>query len=135
MSDKKQTPDRATIEGREYVILPREEYDRLAGLARVAEMPNLPELDEEGNYPAVAYARASIARDLVRERAQAGLSQRELAKRAGVRFETLCRIEKGHHTASTATLAKLEKALAEIARERAKPAKRKASKGKRRNAS
>jgi DNA-binding XRE family transcriptional regulator len=133
MSDKKQTPDRATIEGREYVILPREEYDRLAGLARVAEMPDLPEPDEKGNYPAVAYARASIARDLIRERVQAGLTQRDLAKRAGVRFETLCRIEKGRHTASTATLAKLEKALAALARERETPAKGK--KRGRRNAS
>jgi transcriptional regulator with XRE-family HTH domain len=69
----------------------------------------------------------------MRERVQAGLSQRELARQAGVRFETLCRIEKGRHTASTATLAKLEEALSAIARERAKAAK--AKKRGRRNAS
>src|SRR5262245_50955936 len=70
-----------------------------------------PRPDRQGNYPAVEYARASIARDPVRERTLAGLTQRELARLAGVRVETLCRIETGRHTASTATLAKLERAL------------------------
>ena len=42
---------------------------------------------------------------------QAGLTQRRLAYLAGIRVETLCRIETAKHTASTATLAKLERAL------------------------
>lgn len=105
------------LDGREYVILARDEYDRLTGLARVAEMPALPEPDEDGNYPAVDYARASIARDVVRERAELGLSQRDLARQAGVRVETLCRIETGKHTASTATLAKLDRALTRAGKE------------------
>jgi transcriptional regulator with XRE-family HTH domain len=42
---------------------------------------------------------------------KAGLSQKDLAARAGVRVETLCRIEKGHHTASAPTITKIEKAL------------------------
>lgn len=105
------------LDGREYVILARDEYDRLTGLARVAEMPALPEPDEDGNYPAVDYARASIARDVVRERAELGLSQRDLARQAGVRVETLCRIETGKHTASTATLAKLDRALSRAVKE------------------
>ncbi len=103
--------NRVKLEGQEYVILTREEYDRLEGLAKVAEMPALPALDADGNYPAIDYARASIARDLVRDRAEAGLTQRELARLAGIRFETLCRIETGKHTASTATIAKLDQAL------------------------
>ena len=118
------------LDGREYVILAREEYDRLTGLAKVAEMPALPEPDEDGNYPAVEYARASIARDVVRERAELGLSQRDLARLAGVRVETLCRIETGRHTASTATLAKLERALR---KEKGKP--RSNRHGRRRSAS
>lgn len=99
------------LDGKEYVVLPREEYERLRGLARVAELPPLPRADRRGNYPAVAYARASIARTVVRDRVRAGLTQRELARLAGIRVETLCRIETGKHTASTATLAKLERAL------------------------
>lgn len=115
------------LDGREYVILARDEYDRLTGLARVAEMPALPGLDEDGNYPAVDYARASIARDVVRERAELGLSQRDLARLAGLRVETLCRIETGKHTASTATLAKLDRALSragKVTREPKKATKR-----------
>jgi ribosome-binding protein aMBF1 (putative translation factor) len=114
------------LDGREYVILAREEFDRLTGLAKVAEMPALPEPDQDGNYPAVEYARASIARDLVRERAELGLSQRDLARLASVRVETLCRIETGKHTASTATLAKLDRAL-QRAKEKAKVPKRRKS--------
>ena len=129
MSEPKNKPNKVTLNGREYVILPSEEYERLTGLARVAEMPALPEPDEEGNYPAVDYARASIARDLVKQRVLRGLTQRELARLAGVRVETLCRIETGRHTASTATLAKLERALRRPARRKA--AGRKSGKSRR----
>lgn len=130
MSERRDKPKRIQLDGREYVILSGREYERLAGLARVAEMPPLPEPEEDGTYDAVAFTRASIARDLVRERALLGLSQTELAERAGVRVETLCRVERGRHTASTATLTKLERAL-----NRAKSARRPksaGSKGKRR---
>lgn len=116
------------LDGRRYVILTREEYERLLGYEKVAGLPALPEPDAEGNLPAVEYARASIARTLVRERAELGLTQRELASAAGVRVETLCRIETGRHTATTPTLDKLHRAL-QAARERA--AAPKASKGKR----
>jgi DNA-binding XRE family transcriptional regulator len=123
--------NRVQLDGRDYVILAREEYERLAGLAKVAEMPALPEPDEEGNYPAVEYARASIARSLVRERVEAGLTQRELAKLAGVRFETICRIETGRHTASTATVTKLDQALRRAAQEKAARQRKKAPKRRR----
>ena len=53
------------LAGKEYVILPSEEYQRLTGLAKVAEMPALPEHDAKGNYPAIEYLRASIARNVV----------------------------------------------------------------------
>jgi len=100
------------LEGRRYVIVARAEYDRLLGLAKVAEMPPLPEPDAEGNYPAVEYARASIARSVVRDRVELGLTQRGLARIAGIRFETLCRIETGKVSPNSATLAKIDRALA-----------------------
>ncbi len=99
------------LEGRDYVILPRVEYDRLTGLAKVAELPALPTPDADGNYPAVDYARASLARNIIRKRVEAGLTQRELAKLAGIRHETLCRIESGKHTPSVASVTRLERAL------------------------
>jgi DNA-binding XRE family transcriptional regulator len=117
--------------GREYVILPRAEYERLAKLARVAELPALSGPDVQGHYAAVEYARKSIARDVVRQRVALGLNQRELARRAGVRVETLCRIETGKHTASTATLARLARALQ---RARKEGAERKRAPRRRRSA-
>jgi ribosome-binding protein aMBF1 (putative translation factor) len=99
------------VEGKPYVLLPREEYDRLARLAKAAELPSLPQPDADGNYPAVDYARASLARKIIRDRSAAGLSQRELAKRAGISFEHLSRIESGKHTPSVPTIDKIERAL------------------------
>ncbi|MFH0980822.1 MAG: helix-turn-helix transcriptional regulator [Planctomycetota bacterium] len=98
-------------DGRDQVILPRADYERLNGLAKAAELPPLPKPDADGNYPAVEYARASLARNIIRSRVEAGLTQLELAKLAGIRNETLCRIERGQHTPSVATIARVEKAL------------------------
>jgi ribosome-binding protein aMBF1 (putative translation factor) len=63
-------------------------------------MASLPKPDAEGNYPAVEYARASLGRKIIRDRAVAGLSQRELAKRAGISVEHLCRVESNKHIPS-----------------------------------
>jgi ribosome-binding protein aMBF1 (putative translation factor) len=117
-------PSAVNLDGREFVILPRADYERLVKLARLAAMPPIPAADADGNYPAVEYVRSSIARDVVRQRVDRGLSQRELARLAGVRVETLCRIETGKHTASTATLAKLDRALGRAAVD-VKPARKK----------
>lgn len=99
------------LAGEPYVILPQADYDRLATLAKAADLPPLPSADDAGNVPAVDYARASLARKIIRARAAAGLSQQGLAQRAGVRVETLCRIERGKHTPSMATMEKIDRAL------------------------
>jgi DNA-binding XRE family transcriptional regulator len=106
------------LEGKPYVVLPRDEYDRLSTLAKAGELPPLPKPDAHGNYPAVEYARASLARKLIRDRVEAGLSQRELATRAGIRVETLCRIETGKHTPSVPTVDKIDQALKRYAKSR-----------------
>ena len=80
-----------------------------------AKLPAWPPAKSNGNYPAVEYARASLARKIIRDRVAAGLSQRQLALRAGVRVETLCRIETGKHTPSVATIDKLDHALRQMA--------------------
>jgi transcriptional regulator with XRE-family HTH domain len=84
----------------------------------VGKLPPLPEPEARGNYPAVEYARASLARKIIRDRVAAGLSQRDLATRAGVRVETLCRIETGKHIPRVPTIDKIHRALKRAAKER-----------------
>ena len=75
--------------------------------------PPLPKPDAAGNYPALESMRVLLARDIIGARRRLGLTQAELARRAGVRPETLNRLEQGKHTASTATMNKLDRALRE----------------------
>jgi len=99
------------LAGKPYVLMDRAEYERLRALAKAGELPPLPKPDRDGRYPAIPYARATIARGIIRDRVRAGLSQKELARRAGIRVETLCRIEPGRHTPSVATIEKIDRAL------------------------
>jgi len=94
-----------TVKGERFVIVPEAEYRRLRG------EPELPPRDAKGNYPAADALRATIARSLIRKRRTVGLSQVELARRAGVRPETVNRLEQGKHTPSIATLEKLQRIL------------------------
>lgn len=65
-----------TLSGEPYILLPKGEYDRLASLAKVTELPPLPAADA-----------------------------------AGIRVETVCRIETGKHTASVPTIERIDRAL------------------------
>lgn len=112
-----------TLDGKSYVVLPREDYERLTGMAKAAELPPLPEPDEQGNYPAVEYARISLARKIIRDRVEAGLNQRQLAELAGVRVETICRLEGGKNVPSVATVDKIDRAIKNFAKSKEKPRK------------
>jgi ribosome-binding protein aMBF1 (putative translation factor) len=89
----------------------------------IVRLPTLPKLDAKGNYPAIPYARASLARKLIRRRCAAGLTQEELAKRAKVRLETLRRIERAEYSPDVSTVEEIVRAL-EIADARASSGKR-----------
>jgi predicted transcriptional regulator len=82
------------------------------------DFPTLPKPDKHGRFPALQYARISLARDLIRDRKGAGLSQQQLADLAGIRQETLSRIETGRHTPNTRTVEKIMHAI-EATRRRA----------------
>ena len=100
------------LAGKRWAIMPEVDYKRLAAQAgETGDWPPLPKANAKGNYPAVEYARASLARKIIKARRQAGLTQTELARRAAIRPETLNRIEKGKTTPDTATIAKIERAL------------------------
>jgi len=66
------------------VLLEEAEYERLQRKADEWE-PLLPVPLPSGNYPALEYLRASLARKIIRQRRRAGLTQVELARRAGIR--------------------------------------------------
>jgi ribosome-binding protein aMBF1 (putative translation factor) len=103
--------------GCEYVILDRREYDRLAGRRSIArraasvKMPAIPKPNARGLRPARQTLRAILARDIIKDRLALGWSQRELARRAGISPETLCRIESGQTTPTLATVQRIDEAL------------------------
>ena len=100
------------LAGKRWAIIPEKEYKRLAAQAGdKGDWPALPKPDAKGDYPAVEYARVSLARKIIKARRQAGLTQAELARRAAIRPETLNRIERGKTTPDTATIAKIQRAL------------------------
>ena len=103
---------RVSVKGKRMVMLEESEFDRLLWKADEFE-PLLPEPDADGNYPAVEYMRISLAIKIIRDRRRAGLTQAELARRAGIRAESLNRLEQGHVVPSIRTIRKIDQALRE----------------------
>ena len=105
------------VAGQRFVLLPEGEYDRLCSRAGETvrlnddDLPPLPKPDKNGNFPAVEYARISLARDIIRDRRAAGLTQQGLAYLIGARQETISRIETGKHTASVKLVDKIDRVL------------------------
>jgi predicted transcriptional regulator len=60
---------------------------------------------------AVTYANVSIGRKLRRRREEADLSQAEVARKAKIRPEMLCRIEAGNGNPTVSTVAKIVRAI------------------------
>ena len=94
--------------GQRFVILPEAEFARLLG---EPTEPELPAALPDGNYPAIETARMFLARDIIQSRRALGWSQAELARRSGVRVETIDRLERGTQSPNVATVEKLDRAL------------------------
>src|ERR1039458_1825283 len=95
-----------TMNDEVFVLVPEREYEELT-----AELPEFPPANAKGNFPALEYSRVSIARSIIKDRLAVGMTQKALADAAGVRIETVNRIEKGKVTPDTATIAKIDRAL------------------------
>jgi DNA-binding XRE family transcriptional regulator len=104
------------INGERFVVVPEVEYEKLVSRRGHGDddLPPLPKPLANGNFPAVEYARASLARKLIRDRKAANLSQAELARRAGISVETLNRIERLKMTPSIATVEKIDRAMTKV---------------------
>lgn len=110
---------RLELDGVRYVILRESAFERLCEMAGLDRRETAPA--GEGLAPGFELDRASLADKLVRRRRAVGLSQAELARRAGIRPETLNRIERGHTTPDFATVRKLVVAMNAAERERLEP--------------
>jgi ribosome-binding protein aMBF1 (putative translation factor) len=104
---------RTTVEimGTRFVLIPEAEFEAMETL------PPLPPVLPNGNREALPFISASIAREIITERRELGLSQVQLAKMAGIRQETLSRLESGKHKPNVRTIERIDAALK---RERAK---------------
>jgi DNA-binding XRE family transcriptional regulator len=110
------------------VLVPREEHRRLqaevlrlrstlqklrqlVGEDSERDFPPMPPLDEKGYYPAQEAIRVGLARTIIERRQSAGWTQEDLARAAGVRQETVSRLETGKHAPNIRTVDKIDRAL------------------------
>lgn len=96
---------RLELAGIRYAIIPESLFEDLCRRAKVS--PVAAETPSASLSTELAEDTLSLAEKLVRRRQAVGLSQAELARRAGVRPETLNRIERGRTTPDFATIRKL----------------------------
>jgi DNA-binding XRE family transcriptional regulator len=100
---------RLELAGIRYAIIPESLFEDLCRRAKVS--PVAAETSAASLSTELAEDTLSLAEKLVRRRQSVGLSQAELARRAGVRPETLNRIERGRTAPDFATIRKLVVAI------------------------
>jgi DNA-binding XRE family transcriptional regulator len=110
------------------VLVPEEEHSRLqVELARLRntlqklkklvdeegdpDFPPMPPMDDQGCYPALEAIRIGLACAIIERRKAAGWTQEKLAKAAGVRQETISRLETGKHSPNIRTVDSIDLAL------------------------
>ena len=87
----------------------RRDFDAL--IERSGVMPALPKRAKDGSVPALEFARANVAREVIRRRIAAGWTQQELARRVGVRAETISRLEAAKHVPRIETMERIDRVL------------------------
>jgi len=102
------------FEDKELVVLTREAFEEL--MERAGVLPPYPPVSAQGGYPAAKTLNISIARSIISRRIRAGFTQKELARRSGVRLETICRIEGGKQKPIQETIVRLDAALSAVPR-------------------
>ena len=102
----KTTPEsyqRIQLDGKAYIVVPEDEF--LAWSRSGPTAGNVDELD------AFSVSDQRLSNRLLRRRKATGLTQKELAELAGIRVETLNRIEKGRTTPDFKSIRKLVNAM------------------------
>ncbi len=106
-------PGKVTIEGKRYVLIAEEEY-RLLRRARArgrVTMVRRPDGKMEAAVDAMPFMAESIGRKIRSLRKRVGMGQLQLATKAGVRPETISRIERGQGNPTSRTIEKLVRAM------------------------
>ena len=101
MDNKKTAYQRVNLDGTWYVIVKESEFLSLTAKSK----QDLDVLD------AINVSDIRLADRLLQRRQEAGITQKDLASLAGIRVETLNRIEKGRTTADFKTIRKLVNAI------------------------
>ena len=107
---KKSLPNgyqRIELDGKSYANLPESELLHL--------MEHGPKTRKMDTLDQMTISDERLAQRLVERRTKAGITQKELAELAGVRVETLNRIEKGKTTPDFKTIRKLVNAMSQHA--------------------
>ena len=109
---------RVRLGGQWYVIVRESDFRRLSALADRKQPAGLGlESALIGELLPLAATGGTLGDRLVERRRRAGLTQVGLARRAGIRVETLNRIERGRTTPDFATIRKLVLAMRALAKE------------------
>ena len=95
------------IKGARFVLIPEAEFEAI----EEASLPPLPPVFPDGTREAQPLICASIARDIIKERRELGLTQAQLAKLVGIRRDTLARLESGQHKPNVRTIERIDAAL------------------------
>jgi DNA-binding XRE family transcriptional regulator len=103
---KRERYQRIQLAGKWYIIIAEDEFRALTKPQDAG--PHSDGLD------AFSVSDQRLADRLQQRRRQAGLTQKDLARLAGIRVETLNRIEKGHTTPDFKTIRKLVNAMSSI---------------------
>ncbi len=98
-------PVRISLGGRRYVIVLEQSYEALRAAASGAGAP------DSAAWAAWQADANELGARLANRRRAANLTQTQLARAAGIRVETVNRIERGKTTPDFATVRKLVKAL------------------------
>ena len=111
------TVRKVTMDGREYVMIPRRQWEAMAHLSGTGRdtLHKAPSPSANGAYT-LNDVRISLANKIISRRIAAGLTQARLAKLARVRVETISRLENGLHMPSVRTFDKIDQVLKRAAR-------------------
>ena len=111
MSEDAMTLHDIVMDGRAYVMIPREEWDKVAKALSDSDLLPVPSPNPDGSF-SPEHVRVMLCNKVIQQRKGAKLTQAQLAKRAGIRIETISRLESGKHIPSVRTMEKIEAAIA-----------------------